>query len=224
MDINSDRSERGDRYSLEDAEKLTGISHQQVSRWGKSLHDKAKYRAQLIAKARKAAQLDEADNHRAEGTGENEWYTPAQYIEAARKVMGGIDLDPATHPAAQKVIQAKEIFTKVDSGLESDWHGRVWLNPPYSQPVIWHFIEKLVVELSNGNVNQAILLTHNYTDTVWFHHAEAIAAEICFTRGRVKFTDADGEACAPTQGQAFFYFGENRSEFRSVFSDFGFVR
>jgi hypothetical protein len=27
------------------------------------------------------------DNHRALGTGENEWYTPSKYIEAARKVL-----------------------------------------------------------------------------------------------------------------------------------------
>ena len=31
-----------------------------------------------------------ADNHRAEGTGENEWYTPPEYIEMAREVMGDL--------------------------------------------------------------------------------------------------------------------------------------
>jgi hypothetical protein len=75
----------------------------------------------LIAGANRkpASDLNEADaiaisrqiwgheNHRALGTGENEWYTPKQYIEAARKVLGEIDLDPATSEKAQETIGAK---------------------------------------------------------------------------------------------------------------------
>jgi hypothetical protein len=34
------------------------------------------------------------------GTGLNEWFTPAEYIELARQVLGEIDLDPATCEAA----------------------------------------------------------------------------------------------------------------------------
>jgi phage N-6-adenine-methyltransferase len=163
-------------------------------------------------------------NHRAQGTGENEWYTPPEYIEAARKVMGGIDLDPASSERAQEYIQADDYFTRDQDGLSQQWAGRVWLNPPFSKDLIFDFVKKLVDEATAGNVDEAILLTHNYTDTAWFHVAEEIAALICFTRGRVKFIDENGEECAPTQGQAFFYFGDNKDRFRSYFSEFGFIR
>jgi ParB family chromosome partitioning protein len=163
-------------------------------------------------------------NHRAQGTGENEWYTPARYIEAAREVMGGIDLDPATSAIAQRAIGATQFFTRDDDGLSKPWTGRVWLNPPYSQPDIAQFCHKLVSEVAAGAVEQAVLLTHNYTDTAWFHEAESVVAAICFTRGRIKFVDSAGNECAPTQGQAFFYYGKGVNVFRSVFEEFGFVR
>jgi phage N-6-adenine-methyltransferase len=167
---------------------------------------------------------DEAHNHRAQGTGENEWYTPAEYIEAAREVLGGFDLDPATSEKAQERVRAALWFTADDDGLTKPWHGKVWLNPPYSQPLVHQFIAKLVEEVGSGNVPEAVLLTHNYTDTGWFHLAESAATNICFTRGRIRFESADGSLAAPTQGQAFFYFGQRGGAFRNAFSRFGFVR
>lgn len=163
-------------------------------------------------------------NHRALGTGENEWYTPAKYIEMARQVMGDIDLDPATSEIAQEHIEAGAFFTKQDDGLAQDWFGRVWLNPPYTQPEIAHFVKKLVSEIRADRVAEAIMLTHNYTDTAWFHLAESICSAICFTRGRIRFESPGGELAAPTQGQAFFYYGPNVERFRAVFGEVGFVR
>jgi phage N-6-adenine-methyltransferase len=210
--------------SAADAELLTGISKQQVSRWAKCLRTPDRYQAVLYGVAYRKAMAEEAEhNHRAQGTGENEWYTPPEYLKAARDVLGGFDLDPATSEVAQEKVQAKAHFTKDQDGLGQDWHGRVWLNPPYEQPHIANFVSKMVEEYDAGRVQAAIMLTHNYTDTAWFHKAGAFADAICFTRGRIKFYNADGEGGSPTQGQAFFYFGDDVQTFERIFGPIGWV-
>ena len=73
-----------------------------------------------------------------------------QYIEAARTCLGAIDLDPASAPVAQKTIRAARFFTRDDDGLRHEWRGRIWLNPPYSQPDIARFIDKLLAEIDAG--------------------------------------------------------------------------
>lgn len=165
----------------------------------------------------------EAHNHRAQGTGQSEWYTPTKYIDAARDVLGEIELDPASNDAAQESINAGRYYTLEDDGLEQQWQGRVWLNPPYAQPSIMQFIEKLCLSYQRKSVPEAILLTHNYTDTRWFHLATQHASAICFTRGRIGFLNPAGQRAAPTQGQAFFYFGDDVQKFSDRFSDFGFI-
>jgi phage N-6-adenine-methyltransferase len=161
--------------------------------------------------------------HRASYTGNYEWYTPAEYIERARRVLGVIDLDPASSALAQETVKAGRYFSEKDDGLSQEWLGRVWLNPPYAQPAIEQFIDKLIEETTAGRTSEAILLTHNSTDTAWFHKAAIATAAICFTRGRIAFIDTSGERDAPTQGQAFFFFGQNTRPFEAEFSGVGFV-
>ena len=162
-------------------------------------------------------------NHRAQGSGENEWYTPEQYLTAARKVLGAIDLDPASSEIANQAVRAARFFSMTDDGLDKPWAGRVWMNPPYSQPHIARFAAKLVEETQSGNVSEAIALTHNYTDTAWFHALAGACDALCFTRGRIGFLSPDGRRAAPTQGQAFFYFGPRPSLFAEVFASIGLV-
>jgi ParB-like chromosome segregation protein Spo0J len=158
-----------------------------------------------------------------QGTGENEWYTPQIYINAAREVMGRIDLDPASSALANEKVGANRFFDIDADGLAQEWGGSVWMNPPYAQPFIAQFCAKLRDEYKAGRVEEAICLTHNYTDTEWFHRLQGAANAICFTRGRVKFESPHGEIAAPTQGQAFFYLGSNPVRFADVFSQFGFL-
>ncbi len=102
----------------------------------------------------------------------DEWYTPAEYIEAARAVMGKIDLDPATCHAAQQTVQANSFYIKEDDSLRDDchWHGCVWLNPPYSASPVKAFVTKLIQQFDNGNVRQAIIITNNSSDPGRLHN------------------------------------------------------
>jgi phage N-6-adenine-methyltransferase len=155
--------------------------------------------------------------------GDNHWNTPSVYIEAAREVLGGIDLDPASNGAAQERIKARTFYTADDNGLAHEWRGRVWLNPPYAQPLISQFVGKLVREVRAGRVTAAIMLTHNCTETRWFQEAAQACSVTCFPCRRIAFEKPDGPKASPVQGQTFFYFGDDVSAFRRVFGEFGHV-
>lgn len=207
-----------------------GISRDQSSRWQKLAAVPEDKFEQAVAAAKEvagevttAALLRLNHNHRAQGTGENEWYTPTEYIEHVRTFLGEIDLDPASSAQAQMTVKAKKFFCIKDDGLSHKWKGRIFLNPPYAQPAIEQFSEKMISEVRAGNVIEAIMLTHNYTDTAWFHTATTEATAICFTRGRIAFVDRNGKKAAPTQGQAFFYYGKRAKEFTKEFRRHGFV-
>ena len=152
-------------------------------------------------------------------SGNNEWYTPKEIIEAARTVMGGIDLDPASSEIANNIVKAETYYTAETNGLDKDWHGNVWMNPPYATELIDKFVDKLVEQ--KDNYKQAIVLVNNATETEWFEKIVNIASVVCFPRHRVKFYKPDGKVGAPLQGQAILYIGGASNKFTSAFSQLG---
>jgi ParB family chromosome partitioning protein len=196
-----------------------------VSRWRQKLTDPDKFEStyeRALARYVKILELEQGA-HVGENTGDTEWFTPVEYAEAARLVLGSIDLDPASTEAANRVIQATRFYTQQDNGLEHPWNGRVWMNPPYAQPLVSQFCEQLAASVRLRSVSAAIVLVNNATETQWFRALADVAAAICFPTGRVRFWHPDKQSAAPLQGQAVLYIGDDVAAFLQAFCSFGFV-
>lgn len=155
----------------------------------------------------------------------NEWYTPSPFIEAAREVLGDIDLDPASNYFANKVVRAKHFYTPEQDGLSQKWWGKVFLNPPYgkeqggSNQGKWS--TKLIEEYENGNVSEALLLVNAATGNSWF--APLWGYHICFVSKRIAFYNQETKAGQPTHSNVVVYLGSNTEKFIKVFNPLGAV-
>src|ERR1035437_7701549 len=155
-------------------------------------------------------------------TGENEWYTPKKYIDLVTQVMGSIDTDPCSSADANQIIQAKTYYTIETNGLDKDWLGNIFMNPPFSSKEINAFTDKLCKEYQLGHITEGIIVTNDNTDTKWFKKVNKISALICFTTGRIKFYNKD-KVSSPTCGQVFFYIGKNENNFIQHFQNVGLI-
>lgn len=99
--------------------------------------------------------------------------------------LGPFDLDPCAATVRPWDCAARNIVESED-GLSADWHGRVWLNPPFDRYQVGHWVRKLA-EHGSGT-----LLVHARTETEWFRPIWQHAACILFLSNRLKFFLPDG--------------------------------
>ena len=79
------------------------------------------------------AELMSPDQHVNQNSGEVEWYTPPWLLERVKRVLGTIDLDPASCSTANLNVGASRFYTADDDGLSRLWDGTVWMNHPYGK-------------------------------------------------------------------------------------------
>ena len=104
-----------------------------------------------------------------QNSGKTEYYTPPEIIEAARRTMGGIDLDPASSAAANEAVKATTFYGRPDFTVEGeinglpvrryvDWgglsrplYGRVFMNHPFGAPERGQHPQESPTAIETGN-------------------------------------------------------------------------
>ncbi len=114
----------------------------------------------------------------------DEWYTPPGIIRS----LGDFDLDPATSLTALNLNHsAKRFYTAKENGLLQLWSGRIWLNPPYSNPLIEKFLAK------KAEHNNGIALVFAKIEAKWFHDTVLYHTGAAkFLYDRIRFLRPDG--------------------------------
>ncbi len=132
----------------------------------------------------------------------DEWYTPKEIIET----LGDFDLDPCA-PVVPLWQTAIRMYNRIDNGLDQEWCGRVWLNPPYSRPLIENFVKRLA-EHGDG-----IALLFNRCDSKMFQDIIfEKATAMKFLRNRIRFYRPNGtRGDSPGCGSILVAFGEENA-------------
>lgn len=119
------------------------------------------------------------------------WLTPPHLIRA----LGGpdaFDLDPCGFPGW---ATARAAYCLPQNGLALPWHGRVWLNPPYTTGEVGHWLRRLA---DHGN---GLALIFARTETDAFHaHVWPRAQAILFLAGRLTFCKPNGQLASSNAG------------------------
>lgn len=119
-------------------------------------------------------------------SGKDEWLTPPYIV----KSLGEFDLDPCS-PINRPWPTATLHYTINDNGLEQEWEGRVWCNPPYGRQAS-QWLQKCA---EHGD---CVVLIFARTETkMFFDHIWDKADSVLFIKKRLKFYHVDG-----TQGDS----------------------
>lgn len=156
-------------------------------------------------------------------SGQVEWYTPTDIIEASREAMGVITLDPFSCPKANKSVKASAFFDEHDDGWTKDWYGSVFCNYPFGRKTNPLIADKCISEHEKGNAKEICLLSFASTSEGWFR--KLLDYPQCFLHGRTNYIDGEGnKVTGSTKGSVVTYIGENVGSFYESFKHLGTIK
>jgi hypothetical protein len=140
--------------------------------------------------------------HQSSASAGVDWLTPPVWLDA----LGKFDLDPCC-PERMPWPTAPVMWTPSINGLNRDWFGRVWCNPPYGPPRI---IEPWMARMANHGNGIALIFARTDTNC-WHEFVFNAAVGALFVRGRPNFHTASGSKSIKNCGApvALIAYGED---------------
>jgi len=99
-------------------------------------------------------------------------------------------------------VPTNKKYTEQENGLICNWHGLVWMNPPYSKPTLW--VEKFIAH--NNGIALLPITRGKWWDTIWLSNGIIVPCPYNF-----KFVRPDGIARDITFRTMFFALGDGIS-------------
>ena len=115
------------------------------------------------------------------------WATPQDFFDKLNKEFN-FQLDVC---AVSENAKCDKYFSPEVDGLNQEWEGVCWMNPPYGR-AIGKWVKKAYESSLNGATVVGLLPSR--TDTKWWHEY-CMKGEVRFVKGRLKF--GDGKSPAP---------------------------
>lgn len=130
------------------------------------------------------------------------WCTPQDFFNELDREFH-FNLDPAANIYGGKCnAKCKNFLTPIEDGLKQSWGGYcVFCNPPYGRE-IGKWVKKGYEESQKPGTT-VVMLIPDRTDTSYFHDYifNGKATEVRFIRGRLTFTDEEGNPALDAKGK-----------------------
>jgi hypothetical protein len=127
----------------------------------------------------------------------DDYYTPPFIFEALGVQF---DLDVSAPPGGVPWVPATRSLSIIDDGLTTDWLGRVWCNPPYSNVTPW--AKKLILH------NNGIALVQ-MAKSAWFNFVWEKASGALVLPPNIKFVKSDGTSAPIFMPVILFSFNDD---------------
>ena len=148
------------------------------------------------------------------GNRKDTWNSPTEFVGDVVKFFGTVDLDPCCNDVDNPNVPALNYYTEETNGLIHKWHGKVFMNHPYSESKTW--IPYAVSQYEQGNTSEMVLLIKLDVSTKWWRSVSNYPW--IAVNSRLRFSAA--KSAAPFQS-AIIYLGKNLEKFNTVFGKYG---